>query len=99
MASETDLPENAWIIHPRDNVAVVLRSVTSGEMVRAAGADPFPALEDIPVSHKIALREIAAGEEIIKYGQPVAVSTCSIRKGEWVHTHNLESGRWSRKWS
>ncbi len=53
-------------------------------------------MEGIPVSHKIALRDISEGEEIIKYGETVAVSIRNIKKGEWVHTHNLESKRWKK---
>jgi len=88
--------ENVLLIHPRDNVAVALRKLESGEKVRGKGIEEFPVLEEIPASHKIALRDIPAGEEIIKYGETVAVSTREIRKGEWVHTHNLESKRWKR---
>jgi altronate hydrolase len=84
------------IIHPRDNVAVALRTLGVGELTVAKGVEGFPALEEIPASHKIALRDISKGEEIIKYGEIVAVSTRDIKKGEWVHTHNLESKRWKK---
>ena len=90
------MQENILIIHPRDNVAVALRTVGAGEQVFAKERESFIALEGIPSSHKIALRDIAEGEEIIKYGEIVAVSISSIKKGEWVHTHNLESKRWKR---
>jgi len=88
--------ENALIIHPRDNVAVALKDLSVGETVAAEGIEPFTALEEIPFGHKVALRDISEGEEIIKYGETVAVSNRPIRKGEWVHTHNLESQRWKR---
>jgi altronate dehydratase len=88
--------DNILIIHPRDNVAVALRRLDVGELAIAKGIDGFPALEEIPASHKIALRDISEGEEIIKYGETVAVSTQDIEKGEWVHTHNLESKRWKK---
>jgi altronate dehydratase len=68
----------------------------AGEPALARGIEKFLALEGIPVSHKIALRDISEGEEIIKYGEIVAVSIRDIKKGEWVHTHNLESKRWKR---
>jgi altronate dehydratase len=90
------MQENILIIHPRDNVAVALRTIGVGEQVLAQGMKEFPALEGIPVSHKIALRDIDEEEEIIKYGETVAVSIRSIKRGEWVHTHNLESKRWRR---
>jgi altronate dehydratase len=90
------MKNNILVIHPRDNVAVALRALAAGEQAIAKGLERFPALEEIPASHKIALREIAAGEEIIKYGETVAVSTRAIKRGEWVHTHNLESQRWKK---
>ena len=90
------MKENALLIHPRDNVLVALRDLGAGEEVEAKGIDPFPAREKIPASHKVALRDIPAGEEIVKYGEVVAVCTRQIRKGEWVHIHNLESKRWKK---
>ncbi len=90
------MKNNILVIHPRDNVAVALRTLAPGEQATAKGQEGFPAREEIPASHKIALRDIPAGEEIIKYGETVAVSTRAIKRGEWVHTHNLESRRWKR---
>jgi altronate dehydratase len=87
---------NALLIHPRDNVVVALRNLSPGEKVDAEGVVGFPVSEEIPASHKVALRDIPAGEEIIKYGEIVAVSTRLIKRGEWVHTHNLESKRWKK---
>ena len=90
------MTDNILIIHPRDNVAVALRTLGAGEFTVVGRIEGFPALEEIPASHKIALRDISKGEEIIKYGEIVAVSTRDIKKGEWVHTHNLESKRWKK---
>jgi altronate dehydratase len=75
---------------------VALRTIGAGEKVLARGMEGFKALEGIPASHKIALRDISEEEEIIKYGETVAVSNRLIKKGQWVHTHNLESKRWRR---
>ena len=90
------MKDKILLIHPRDNVAVALISLAAGEEAAGKGIAGFPALEEIPASHKIALRDISAGEEIIKYGETVAVSTRAIKKGQWVHTHNLESHRWKK---
>jgi len=90
------MKDNILIIHPRDNVAVALRELDVGELAVAKGTEGFPVLEKIPASHKIALQDISHGEEIIKYGETVAVSGRNIKKGEWVHTHNLESKRWKK---
>jgi len=90
------MTENAILIHPRDNVVVALRELAAGEEVRAKGVMGFPVLEKIPPSHKAALRDIPTGEEIIKYGEVVAVCTRDIQKGQWVHIRNLESKRWKK---
>ncbi len=90
------MKENALLIHQRDNVVVALRDLAVGEEIRAKGIENFSVLQEVPASHKVALRDIPAGEEIIKYGETVAVSTRLIKKGEWVHIHNLESKRWKK---
>ena len=41
--------------------------------------------------HKYALRDIKAGENIIKYGNPIGHATAEIKKGEHVHTHNMKT--------
>lgn len=46
---------------------------------------------EIPAGHKRALRFIAKGEYVIKYGYPIGRATQDIKEGEWVHTHNLSS--------
>jgi altronate dehydratase len=87
---------NILIIHPLDNVAVALRDLEAGALVTVKEMEGFSVLEKIPASHKIALRNISQGEEIIKYGETVAVTSRNIKKGEWVHTHNVESQRWKK---
>ena len=44
---------------------------------------------DLDTGHKVALRDIAAGENVIKYGFSIGHATCDIKKGERVHTQNL----------
>ncbi len=41
--------------------------------------------------HKYALRDIAEGENVIKYGMPIGHATCAIKKGEHVHAHNVKT--------
>ncbi|MBP3879943.1 MAG: altronate dehydratase [Lachnospiraceae bacterium] len=78
-------------IHPSDNVAVALSALTCGETVTHDDVT-VTATEDIMRGHKIALCDIAKDEPIIKYGNPIAVATRDIKKGEWVHTHNVHTG-------
>ena len=85
--------KRAFQIHPSDNVATLLDDA-GVEPVQIVGAPE--ALEVVPavpiaLAHKVALRDIAAGEAILKYGVPIGVATEFIRRGEWVHLHNCRS--------
>ena len=50
--------------------------------------------QDIPLGHKVAMRDIPEGVEVIKYGRPIGQATEAIASGAHVHTHNLKSLRW-----
>jgi altronate hydrolase len=74
-------------IHPSDNVAVALEALHAGQ----AAEEEITAVSDIPAGHKIAIRAIRSGEAVIKYGYPIGVASGDIRRGEYVHSHNLAS--------
>ena len=82
----------------RDNVATVTDDVSKGEQVEVLSPmgevilDTKP-VEDIIFGHKLTLRKLNKGEEIIKYGEVIGVASKPIAVGGWVHTHNVESGR------
>jgi altronate dehydratase len=80
------------VISDRDNVATALEPLEKGRTVDANGA-AVVALEPIPAGHKIALRRIASGEGVFKYGSPIGTATADISPGAHVHTHNVASGR------
>jgi altronate hydrolase len=89
MNSEKEAP--ALIrIHSDDNVAVALRPLKKGEALEIAGVS-LAAAEDIPAGHKIAIRDIAQGERIIKYGYPIGAVSAPVRAGAHVHTHNVRT--------
>lgn len=48
---------------------------------------------DVPYGHKIALRDIAAGEPIMKYGESIGAASHDIKKGDYVHIHNMDAMR------
>ena len=79
-------------ISARDNVATALEPLEPGRTVAANGVSVV-ALEAIPAGHKIALRTIAAGDEVLKYGSPIGTATTGIAAGAHVHTHNVASSR------
>jgi altronate hydrolase len=78
------------VINPCDNVAVALERINKGEAFKI-GASSIVALEDIERGHKIALKDIRRGENIIKYGFPIGHATEDIKAGQWVHSHNLKT--------
>jgi (2R)-sulfolactate sulfo-lyase subunit alpha len=52
------------------------------------------AQSDIPIGHKLALRDYAAGDTVIKYGVDIGRVAAPIRKGEHLHVHNVKTKRW-----
>lgn len=77
-------------IHPSDTVAVAIQAIEAGEAL-SVGNHAITAAEPIPAGHKISLRDIPAGENIIKYANPIGHATCDIPVGCHVHTHNVKS--------
>jgi altronate hydrolase len=75
-------------IHPTDNVSVALAPLATGEVIAVNGLS-VTVLEEVPVGHKLALRDIAAGDPVRKYGFTIGHATRPIRRGEWVHSHNV----------
>lgn len=74
-------------IHPSDNVAVAVEALRAGESVDA-GSGAVVLRSDVPAGHKVALRDIPKGENVVKYGFPIGTASCEIAAGDWVHTHN-----------
>ena len=77
-------------ITDRDNVAVALESLPQGSVVEVEKS-AFTIGSNIPAGHKVALKDIAEGESVIKYGYPIGKAKSAIKKGEWVHTFNVKT--------
>ena len=62
-------------------------------MVQVLGAQPqeIRLLEKIAPGHKVALHDIVAGEAVIKFGVRIGHASQAIKRGAWVHLHNLTS--------
>ena len=73
-------------IDPRDNVAVAIEAVPAG-----ASALGVTLLDDIPTGHKLALADIALGENVVKYGFPIGHATEAVAQGKHIHVHNLKT--------
>jgi len=89
------------LVHdPRDNVGVVVvEGLKSGtEMLCVVTQDNtdfrLVAKMDVPIGHKIALRDLRSGDTVIKYGQDIGRMVADARLGEHVHVHNLKTRRW-----
>ncbi len=88
----------ALIIHRDDNVANLIGAGRRGQAVRCtvegeSAAETIELLDDLPSNHKLARRDVAADEPILKYGLSIGKASRPIRRGEHVHAHNIESNR------
>ena len=86
----SDFDPRLVYLSPKDNICVVAQRLAAGEQPRVAGEEVTIA-ETLPIGHKIAVRAIANGETVLKYGAPIGSATVPIARGEHVHMHNLQS--------
>jgi altronate hydrolase len=84
-------------LHPDDDVAIARRAIEAGTVLADLGN--VQALNPIPEAHKIALRAIAAGSPVRRYGQIIGFATRDIQAGEHVHTQNLAMGGFQRDYA
>ncbi|MCC9620387.1 UxaA family hydrolase [Thalassospira sp. MA62] len=78
-------------LNPNDNVLVARRQAAEGTEVTLPDGKVIRLAHAIPLAHKIACREIGAGERILKYGMPIGLATDDIPAGAHVHVHNIRS--------
>lgn len=77
-------------IHPEDNVCVAIEAITEGDMVTVNG-EVIIARTNIETGHKFAIKPIAEGDDVVKYGYPIGHAIADIVVGEHVHTHNVKT--------
>ncbi len=83
---------DAIVISERDNIAVCLRDIDAGSDVSVRrGQDSFTlaAADPIPRGHKIAVKQIAEGDKVLKYGEVIGQASQHIGVGNHVHVHNV----------
>jgi (2R)-sulfolactate sulfo-lyase subunit alpha len=84
--------------HEGDLVAVAVRDLEPGTVegghLRGPASVTVELLDPVPLGHKLALADIVDGQDVIEYGHVVGTATKDIRKGEYVHVHNVRSARW-----
>jgi altronate hydrolase len=84
-----DIGRVAVILSPSDHVAIAKRLLLPGTELRLAGGGRLAVARIVPAGHKVALRDIAEGEPVRRYGQVIGFATRSIPGGDHVHGHNL----------
>ena len=77
-------------LHPADDVAVARLRLRAGTQLQIEDR-PREIRVDIPAGHKVAIRAVADGDPVRKYGQIIGFARCTITQGDWVHSHNLEA--------
>src|SRR5690625_1103814 len=77
-------------IHAHDNVAVAITPLNKGDTV-TLGDYHLTCQDQINTGHKIAIRSIEAGEDVIKYGFPIGHTTRKVEAGAHIHSHNVET--------
>lgn len=85
---------------PDDNVAVIVvedfKAGTETLVVVTENDSSFTMTsgDDIPIGHKLALKDLAVGDTVIKYGEDVGKIVAPVAKGRHVHTQNMKTKRW-----
>ena len=75
-------------LNQRDSVVVALTPIPKQTQL-TIDQQTITTLEDIPQGHKIALSDLKAGDNVIKYGYPIGHVTTDVTAGQWLHTHNV----------
>ena len=84
-----------WLrLHPDDAVVIARATLLPGTSVEG-----IPVVGRIPAGHKVAIRPIAAGEAVRRYGQIIGFATAPVAPGEHVHVHNLGMGDFAKDYA
>ena len=89
------------LVHNRaDSVGVVVvEGVVAGQELLGVQLEDdtdfrVVAHHDIPIGHKVALADLADGQDVTKYGEVVGRMVAPAARGDHVHTHNMKTKRW-----
>ncbi|MBR6866679.1 MAG: altronate dehydratase [Prevotella sp.] len=77
-------------INPADSVVVCLVEKKKGEVINVDGKKIILA-QDTPAGHKVLIKDVAEGDNIIKYGYPIGHARQAMKAGEWVNENNLKT--------
>ena len=77
-------------INPADSVVVCLQPKKKGDIIEVDG-QRITLSEDTPAGHKVLIRDVREGEDIIKYGYPIGHARQDLKAGDWVNENNLKT--------
>ncbi len=90
-----------FVVHDEgDSVGVVVvEGVEAGQELSGWVMDQdetitFKVRDAIPIGHKLAIRDLAVDDTIIKYGTDIGRVVAPIQQGQHVHVHNVKTKRW-----
>ena len=92
--------KHSILLHePGDDVGVAVADLKKGAKAGAVtlegkSAGSVSLRDNVPLGHKVAMRDLAKDKPVLKYGRPVGKAVQPIVKGAHVHTHNLKTLRW-----
>jgi altronate hydrolase len=98
MMSAEPLAQFAVHLRPEDNLAVAARPLPAGLLIDHEG-HTLTVRSRIGLGHKLALRPIATGEPVYKYGQIIGFASQEIAAGEHIHEHNLSAAAFDRDYA
>lgn len=89
------MERRALLMNEKDNVAVVLDNIEIGDIIKISHNGSIyyevEALDNIETFHKVAVKDIKLGEEVLKYGEVIGKAIKDIRLGEHSHINNIGS--------
>ncbi|MGH2774932.1 MAG: UxaA family hydrolase [Actinomycetota bacterium] len=94
------MSHHSFLIHDdTDDVGVAVTDLDPDQEVTGIYMDCGEAVsltsrDSVPLGHKIALRDLGEGADVIKYGVRIGRTMADVKAGDYVHTHNLRTARW-----
>jgi altronate hydrolase len=100
MKEETAMMEQVSLViklHENDDVAIARGAIAAGTSVAELGG--LVVTDEIPAAHKVAIRDVATGAPVRRYGQIIGFATQPIRAGQHVHVQNVSIGEFDRDYA
>ena len=92
--------KHSILLHePTDDVGVAVEDLKAATEVGAVTLEGQPVgavklVNDVPLGHKVAMKDLAPGKDVIEYGRVIGAASQNAPRGSHVHTHNLKTKRW-----